>query len=98
MILRIYEGVCVSCYGKNDYDSIEGLIENQYPIVSDQRHVHREMLKTFAYLALVDGVGVLVRSFMDNGADDFGLLYQRDSEIIPVGTQFGWRNLSFMSR
>ena len=58
--LGIYEGVCVSCYGKDDYDKIEGVIENHYPIVSDQRHVYREMLKTFAYFARADGEGVLI--------------------------------------
>ena len=34
-------------------------VENHYPIVSDRRHVHREMLKNFAYLALADGEGLL---------------------------------------
>ena len=97
--LNIYKGVCVSCYGKSGYDTVEGLIDNHYPIVSDQKHVHREMLKTFAYLALADGEGILIRSLMDNGVDDFELLYNRDiSGFIPVGTSFGWRNLSFMSQ
>ena len=100
--LEIYEGVCVSCYGKDAYSTVAETVENHYPIVSDRRHVHREMLKTFAYLALADGEGILVRSFMENDAEDFDLLYQRDaSAAYNVGsitdTEFGWRNLSFMS-
>ena len=35
--LGIYEGVCISCYGKDNYDTIEGIIDHYYPIVSDQR-------------------------------------------------------------
>ena len=101
--LGIYEGVCVSCYGKNNYSTVKETVENHYPIVSDRRHVHREMLKNFAYLALADGEGLLVRGFMENDADDFDLLYQRDaSAAYNVGaitdTEFGWRNLSFMSQ
>ena len=96
--LGIYRGTCISCYGKDNYSTIEGVIDNHYPIVSDQKHVHREMLKSFAYLALADGEGILVRDFMDNDADDFDLLYQRDPSILPVSTEFGWRNLSFISQ
>ena len=101
--LGIYEGVCTSCYGKDNYKTVIETMDNHYPKVSDLRHVHREMLKTFAYLALADGEGILIRSFMDNDADDFDLLYQRDSWAARnVGsftdTEFGWRNLSFMSQ
>ena len=46
--LEIYEGVCVSCYGKDNYSTVKETVGNHYPIVSDRRHVHREMLKTFA--------------------------------------------------
>ena len=96
--LGIYEGVCVSCYGKSGYETIDEVRRNHYPIVNDPKHVHRELLKTFAYLAKADGGGILIGDFMENDVDDFGLLYQRDSNIIPVGTEFGWRNLSFMSQ
>ena len=101
--LGIYQGVCVSCYGKRDYNTVRETVDNHYPIVSDQNHVHREMLKTFAYLALADGEGILVRSFMENDAGDFDFLYKRDSwAILNVGsatvTEFGWRNLSFMNQ
>ena len=98
--LGIYEGVCVSCYGKDNYASVDELRKNQYPIVNDQKHVHREMLKTFAYFALADGEGILMRSLMENDADDFEMLYRR---VLPVErmfthTSFGWQNQSFMSQ
>ena len=98
--LGIHEGVCVSCYRKDNYASVDEVRKNQYPIVNDQKHVHRETLKTFAYFAEADGEGILIRSFSDNDADDFGLLYRR---VLPVeqvftNTSFGWQNLSFMSQ
>ena len=31
--LGIYEGVCVSCYGKDNYASVDEVRKNQYPIV-----------------------------------------------------------------
>ena len=71
--------MCVSCYGKTGYSTIKETVEHHYPIVSDRRHVHREMLKTFAYFASADGEGILVRGFMENEAGDFDLLYLRDS-------------------
>ena len=100
--LGIYEGVCTSCYGKN-YDTPEKVVYDYDPILRDSRHVHREMLKTFAYFAKADGEGVLIRGFMENDADDFELLYNRDAEAArrvgsATDTAFGWRNLSFMSQ
>ena len=101
--LGIYEGVCTSCYGKADYDTPYKVAHIHYPIVKDPRHIHREMLKTFAYFAKADGGGILIRSFMQNDADDFELLYKRDLETLrKIGsftvTEFGWRNLSLMSQ
>ena len=98
--LGIYEGVCVSCYGKDHYASVDELRKNQYHVVNDPRHVHREMLKTFAYFAEADGEGILMRSLMENAADDFEMLYRR---VLPVeqmftDTSFGWQNQSFMSQ
>ncbi len=98
--LGIYEGVCVSCYGKDNYASIDEVRKHQYPIVNDQKHVHREMLKTFAYFAEADGEGILMRSFTENAADDFEMLYRR---VLPVeqlftDTSFAWQNKSFMSQ
>ena len=98
--LGIYEGVCVSCYGKDNYASVDEVRKNQYPIVNDQKHVHRETLKTFAYFAEADGEGILMRSLMENDADDLEMLYRR---VLPVErmfthTSFGWQNQSFMSQ
>ena len=98
--LGIYEGVCTSCYGKADYDTTDEVFDNYDPIVKDPRHVHREMLKTFAYFAQADAEEMLIRDFMENDADDFEMLYKRDP--IAYGgitqTSFGWGNLSFTSQ
>ena len=59
--LDIYKGLCVPCYGKDDYATVDEVRKNQYPIVNDPQHVHREMLKSFAYLAKADGEGILKR-------------------------------------
>ena len=98
--LGIYEGVCISCYGKDNYSTREEAVNNHYPMINDPRHIHREMLKTFAYFARADGEGILIRGFMGNDADDFELLYKRDTPAYTnLGvTSFGWRNLSFMSQ
>ena len=100
--LGVYEGVCTSCYGKS-FDARDEVSDDYYRITDDPGHAHREMLKTFAYLASADGEGILIRGFMENDADDFELLYNRDPEAARrVGsvtdTAFGWRNLSFMSQ
>ena len=98
--LGIYEGLCVSCYGKDNYASVDELRKNQYPIVNDQKHVHREMLKTFAYFAEADGEGILMRSLMENDADDLEMLYRRvrPVERMFTHTSFAWQNQSFMSQ
>ena len=77
--MGIYEGVCTSCYGKADYDTVDKVVENYLPIVSDPKHVHREMLKTFAYFARAEGEGVLIRSLLENDSADFELLYKRET-------------------
>ena len=101
--LGVYEGICTSCYGKNDYNTKEEVRKNYMPIVTDQGHIHREMLKTFAYFAKADGEGILIRSFMENDADDFEMLYKRDPSRLKgrnfyTHASFGWRNQSFMSQ
>ena len=106
--LEIYEGVCTSCYGKEDYGTREEVQTNYQPIVFNPGHIHREMLKTFAYFARADGEGILIRSFMENDANDFALLYQRDLSPASFGertfnrsrtlTAFAWRNLSFINQ
>ena len=106
--LGIYEGVCVYCYGKTGYDTAERVNTSYHSIVYNQQHVHREMLKTFAYLAKADGESLLVRSLTENDPDDFDLLYKREiGPNIHLGvhynssitlTAFGHNNLSFMSQ
>ena len=98
--LGVYEGVCTSCYGKDNYDTVDKVVDNYLPIVSDPKHVHREMLKTFAYFARAEGEGVLIRSLLENDSADFELLYKRETPASTRSvkvTSFGWRNLSFMS-
>ena len=99
--LGIYPGMCVYCYGKSGYDTIDGIRDNYVPIIRGQGHVHREMLKTFAYLAKADGEGILVRSLMENDPDDFELIYKRRVDRYPstigVGS-FAYENVSFMSQ
>ena len=101
--LGIYEGVCTSCYGKNDYRTREEVRKNYDPFLKDPGHIHREMLKIFAYYAMADGEGVLVRSFMENDAEDLDSLYKRDPASTGFSksithTSFGRSNLSFMSQ
>ena len=81
------------------------VVDNYFPIVNDPRHVHREMLKTFAYFARADGEGILIRSLLENDADDLELLYNRETlkhsdrvaEFLLIQHSAG-RNLSFMSQ
>ncbi|MCY4365176.1 MAG: hypothetical protein OXE17_02960 [Chloroflexi bacterium] len=100
--LEVYPGLCVYCYGKTGYDDIDdGIDDNYVPVIRSDHHVHREMLKTFAYFARADGGAILVRSFMDNDPDDFELLYKRRLDKYPstigVGS-FAYENVSFMSQ
>lgn len=97
--LDVYKGVKVLRDGTGDYDTPDKVFDNYEPIVNDPRHVHREMLKTLAYFAKADGEGILIRSLMENDADDFELLYKRDIPAYGITqTSFGWRNQSFMSQ
>ena len=100
--LGIYEGVCISCYGKKNYNTKDEVRSNFRPIVLDPRHVHRDMIKALAYFANADGEGILVSSFVDNDADDLQLLYERDptkskGSDFYTHSSFGRSNLSFMS-
>ena len=91
----------MSRFGKDYYDTLDKVFENYFPITNDPRHIHREMLKTFAYYAKADGEGILVRGFMENAGGDLALLSKRETPASPrsVGTtRYGWRNLSFMSQ
>ncbi len=98
--VNVYPGLCVHCYGKTGYDTYDGLAEN-YGVILEQGHVHRELLKTFAYYAKADGERILVRSFRDNDAEDMELLYKRRLDKIPsvIGVaSFAYENISFMSQ
>ena len=98
--LGVYPGLCIHCYGKTGYDTRDGLDEN-YGVIIEQGHVHREMLKAFAYFAKADGEGILVRSFLQNEAEDFDVLYKRRLDrfpsVISLGS-FAYENVSFMSQ
>ena len=97
--LGVYPGLCVHCYGKTGYDTREGIRENYGPLIAESGHGHREMLKHLAYYAKADGAGILVRSFMENDADDFELLHKQGRWYSPVGVgSFNYANVSFMSQ
>ena len=100
--LGIYEGVCVHCYGKTGYDTRDGIHENYLPLIITAEHMHREKLKTLAYLAKADGEGILIRSFMENEPDEIDLLHKRSLNkrtFSPLGTgSFAYENVSFMSQ
>ena len=99
--LDLYPGMCTHCYGKTGYDTIDGIDENYAPIIRVPGHVHREMLKTFAYLAKADGEDILVRSLMENSPEDFELLYKRSIDKYPntiTAGSFSYENVSFMSQ
>ena len=99
--LGIYPGMCIHCYGKSGYGTVDDIRDNYVPVIWSQEHVHREMLKTFAYLARADGAGILARSLLENGPEDFELLYKRRLDRYPstigVGS-FAYENVSFMSQ
>ena len=100
--LGIYEGVCVHCYGKTGYDTRDGIHENYLPLIVTAEHMHREKLKTLAYLAKADGEGILIRSLMENGPDEIDLLHKRrlnKRTFTSLGTgSFAYENVSFMSQ
>ena len=96
----LYPGMCVHCYGRTGYDTYEGLDKN-YGVILEEGHVHREMLKTFAYFAKTDGEGILVRNLMEKSPEDFELLYMRRVDKIPTVIDvgfFAYWNISFMSQ
>ena len=97
----IYTGQCIHSYGKSGYDTVEGLRDNYVPIIWGHRHVHREMLRSFAYLANADGEGILAKSLLENDPDDFELIYKRRADTYPstitVGS-FAYEIVSFISQ
>ena len=96
----LYPGMCVPCCGRTGYDTYDGLGRN-YGVPLEEGLVHREMPKTFAYFAKADEEGILVRSLMENSPEDFGLLYKRRVDKIPIvigGGFFAYGNITFMSQ
>ena len=100
--IGIYEGMCVHCYGKTGYDTRDGVNENYLALIVTAEHMHREKLKTLAYLAKADGEGILIRSFMENNPEDIDLLHKRSLNkrtFTALGTgSFAYENVSFMSQ
>ncbi len=100
--LEIYPGECVHCYGKTGYDTREEVNGNYLPSIVREGHMHREKLKTLAYLPDADGEGLLIRSFMDNGPEEIDLLHKRRlnrRSFTPLATgSFAYENVSFMSQ
>ena len=97
--LGVYPGMCVHCYGQTGYDTREEVDANYIPLAYAEGHVHREMLKHFAYFAKADGEGILIRSLMENGDADLELLYKRDLRGAPISAgSFAFGNVPFMSQ
>ena len=95
----VYPGLWVHCYGKTGYDTRDVINENHGPLIGESGHGHREMLKAFAYYAKADDEGILVRSFLENNADDFGLLHKRGRWHSPIAVgSLNYENVSFMSQ
>ena len=96
--LNIFKGDCVYCFGKGD-DGIYNVEwkERYYPLLEGEGNRHREMLKSFAYLALANSKGILLEDFMSKEPEDFEHLYRRgpDSNYATT-TGFGFQNLTFM--
>ena len=85
---------------KDRAHTYQGLGKN-YGGILEEGHVHREMLKTFAYFAKADGEGITVRSLMENSPEDFELLYKRRVVKIPTVIDvgfFAYGNTTFMSQ
>ena len=99
--LEIFKGDCVYCFGKGDdgrYETFEGgRKEHYYPLLEGVGNRHREMLKSFAYLALANDKGILLEDFMSKEPEDFEYLYRRGPDSNYATTpSFGFQNLTFM--
>ena len=95
--LGVFKGDCVYCFGKGDDGSYDIEWEGYYSLLSGEGNRHREMLKSFAYLALANSEGILVEDFMDKQPEDFEHLYRRGPNPSYVTTSgFGFQNLTFM--
>ena len=99
--LGVYEGMCVRCYDQEGYDTIDGIADNYVPIIRSEEYVHRKTIESLSYFVKADGEGILKRSFMENDADDFELLFKRKIDKYPITIAVGadaYQNVLFMSR
>ena len=96
--LEIFRGDCVYCFGKGDDGSYKIEWKEKYhPLLEGEGNRHREMLKSFAYLALANDKGILLEDFMSKEPEDFEYLYRRGPDSNYATTpSFGFQNLTFM--
>ena len=85
--LKVQPGMCFSC-NEEDYDTVDEFRRNYAGTFGNVGHAHGEMLKTFAYFAKADSEGILVRSFMENEAEDLKMLYSHNASPIENPEQF----------
>ena len=50
--LGVYEDMCVRCYDKDGYDTIDGIKYNYVPIIRSEEYVHRKTVELSSYYAL----------------------------------------------
>ena len=99
--LDVYKGMCVRCYDRDGYDTIDGIKYNYVPIIRSQEYVHRKTVELSSYYALADGIGILVRPFTANRSEDFRLLFKRKTDKYPNTIAVGadaYENIDLMSQ
>ena len=99
--LDVYKGMCVRCYDRDGYDTIDGIKYNYVPIIRSQEYVHRKTIELSSYYALADGMGILVRPFTANKSEDFRLLFKRKTDKYPNTIAVGadaYANINIMSQ
>ena len=99
--LDVYKDMCVRCYDKDGYDTIDGIKHNYVPIIRSEEYVHRKTVELSSYYALTDGRGILVRPFTANKSEDFRLLFKRKIDKYPSTIGVGadaYENIGLMSQ
>ena len=99
--LDVYKDMCVRCYDKDGYDTIDGIKHNYVPIIRSDEYVHRKTVELSSYYALADGRGILVRPFTANKSEDFRLLFKRKTDKYPDTIAVGadaYENIDLMSQ
>ena len=99
--LDVYKGMCVRCYDRDGYDTIDGIKYNYVPIIRSEEYVHRKTIELSSYYALADGMGILVRPFTANRSEDFRLLFKRKTDKYPSTIAVGadaYENIDLMSQ